>query len=353
MGGCFSVREEEKVSAILDKVLKADSESKYGNIKVLLLGTGQSGKSTIIKQMKILNQSGYSKNERIEYIPIVQENLMSSIMKVISLAECLNIQYQNTEIQDVIELLKTYEQEIYLVTERVLSEEVYVLIQAIWESEETKQMMSLSPVISPASSEVYFLNEISRIRAKNYLPKDKDMLLCRVKTCGIYETQFKMDRYHVTMVDVGGQRTERKKWIHCFENIFLVIYFVAINEFDESVQEIPDTNSLTESLTVFQNIISSRWFMKTSFVIFFNKFDIFEDKITKVSFRQYHPDFRGVNDAKSICTYLKTKFTEINKQRLPIFTYITQATDTTNIQNVFNVIKNSIFLNSLKDMQMI
>jgi guanine nucleotide-binding protein G(i) subunit alpha len=34
------------------------------------------------------------------------------------------------------------------------------------------------------------------------------------------------------MVDVGGQRAERRKWIHCFEEVTAIIYCVALNEYE-------------------------------------------------------------------------------------------------------------------------
>ena len=44
-------------------------------IKMLLLGAGESGKSTIFKQMKVINKDGYSPKELKEYIGIVQMNV--------------------------------------------------------------------------------------------------------------------------------------------------------------------------------------------------------------------------------------------------------------------------------------
>lgn len=43
------------------------------------------------------------------------------------------------------------------------------------------------------------------------------------------------------MVDVGGQRTERRKWIHCFEKIDPVIFLAALNEYDQVLAECEET----------------------------------------------------------------------------------------------------------------
>lgn len=41
----------------------------------------------------------------------------------------------------------------------------------------------------------------------------------------------------VRMVDVGGQRSERRKWIHCFENVTSIMFLVALSEYDQVLVE--------------------------------------------------------------------------------------------------------------------
>lgn len=43
------------------------------------------------------------------------------------------------------------------------------------------------------------------------------------------------DRIH--MFDVGGQRSERKKWIHCFESVTSIIFCTALSEYDQGLLE--------------------------------------------------------------------------------------------------------------------
>lgn len=44
------------------------------------------------------------------------------------------------------------------------------------------------------------------------------------------------------MYDVGGQRNERKKWIHCFDNVTAVIYVAALSEYNQGMFEDANTN---------------------------------------------------------------------------------------------------------------
>ncbi len=63
------------------------------------------------------------------------------------------------------------------------------------------------------------------------------MLRSRVKTTGITETHFQIGELNYKLFDVGGQRSERKKWIHCFENVTAIIFLVAISEYDQLLYE--------------------------------------------------------------------------------------------------------------------
>lgn len=57
------------------------------------------------------------------------------------------------------------------------------------------------------------------------------------------------------MVDVGGQRSERRKWIHCFENVTSIIFLIALNEYDqvlyENANEVGCSSRLTHDYSLF------------------------------------------------------------------------------------------------------
>ncbi len=64
-----------------------------------------------------------------------------------------------------------------------------------------------------------YFDSVARIGTPDFTPTDQDILRSRVKTTGISETTFKIGELTYRLFDVGGQRSERKKWIHCFENV--------------------------------------------------------------------------------------------------------------------------------------
>jgi hypothetical protein len=69
------------------------------------------------------------------------------------------------------------------------------------------------------------------------MPTDQDILRSRVTTTGITETTFKVGELTYKLFDVGGQRSERKKWIHCFENVTALVFLVNLSEYDQMLYE--------------------------------------------------------------------------------------------------------------------
>lgn len=138
-----------------------------------------------------------------------------------------------------------------------------------------------------------YFDSIDRIAQPTYSPTDQDVLRSRVKTTGITETTFNIGELTYRMFDVGGQRSERRKWINCFENVTAVVFLVAISEYDQLLLEDESVNRMHEALTLFDSICNSRWFIKTSIILFLNKIDRFKEKLPISPLNKYFPDFDG------------------------------------------------------------
>lgn len=85
-----------------------------------------------------------------------------------------------------------------------------------------------------------FCDDLERFWDKSYVPTDQDLLRSRLRTTGITETVFDLGQLTYRMFDVGGQRSERKKWIHCFENVNCLLFLVAISGYDQCLVEDKD-----------------------------------------------------------------------------------------------------------------
>jgi len=197
-------------------------------------------------------------------------------------------------------------------------------------------------------STAYFMDRLADISKRDYLPTQQDVLRSRVRTTGIVENDFEIDNNKFKMFDVGGQRNERKKWIHCFENVTAVLFVAAISEYDQMLYEDENTNRIVEALTLFDEICNSRWFHDTSMILFLNKRDLFAEKIKKIPLSVCFPDFGSSSDYEEAVQYFTEEFLKRNKNKdKVIYTHVTCATDTDNVATVFNSVKDIIIRQSL------
>ena len=125
---------------------------------------------------------------------------------------------------------------------------------------------------------------------------------------------------------------------------------------------------MAESLILFESVINSRWFLRTSIILFLNKIDVFKSKLPKVPLERYFPEYTGGPDINKAAKYILWRFMPANRARLSVYPQcvfracltdlsliphdpysLTQATDTSNIRLVFAAVKETILQNALKD----
>ena len=349
--GCGASSTEQQAVDIGNKIdgsLEKDHEDAMNEIKLLLLGAGESGKSTIVKQMRIIHEDGYSPGECKQYKPVVYSNTLDSLFAILQAMKKLEIGFTETARLDDVKNL-------YEVTgnssERLLSYELGEIMSRIWKDEGVQHCFSRSREYQLNDSAGYFLNHLSRISDYHYVPTEQDVLKTRVRTNGIIQTQFFYKSLQFKMYDVGGQRSQRKKWFHCFEGVTAIIFCAALSGYDLVLEEDNDVNRMTESMKLFSSICNNKWFLKSSIVLFLNKKDLFKEKIEKIPLTVCFPDYDGPNTYTEAVAHVKEKFEGLNEHLLTneVYTHLTCATDTKNIEWVFNVVSDVIIKNNYKD----
>jgi guanine nucleotide-binding protein subunit alpha len=231
-----------------------------------------------------------------------------------------------------------------------LPKEIAEAVKILWEDTGVKQCFDRKKEYQLNDSAKYYFDNIERISQAGYAPTDQDILHSRVKTTGITETTFKIDQLTYRMFDVGGQRSERKKWIHCFENVTAVIFMAAISEYDQVLIEDESVNRIQEALTLFDSICNSKWFVNTSMILFLNKIDLFKDKLSKSLIKDHFPEYDGPQEYEPASQFLLGKFTELNKNpnSKQIYAHFTCATDTAQIKFVMAAVTDIIIQQNLR-----
>lgn len=263
---CFRccLSEEEKIHRRINNEieiqLRKDKLKVRQEVKLLLLGTGESGKTTFIKQMRIINGQGFSDADRREFVADVHLCIIICIKRIVDAMQLLRLPYH--EPANEANALRVKSIDVH--PNWRLTDEHVTIIKQLWSDANVRQCFNRRREYQLPDSASYYFNEIDRIGAAGprYLPTDQDILRIRtLPTTGINEYTFE-DRVLFRIVDVGGQRSERRKWIHCFQDVTSVIFVAALSEYDQVLLETDLVNRMEESIALFQTIAS--YYGKTS-----------------------------------------------------------------------------------------
>jgi len=194
-------KDADKLSTSITKDIVKDFENKK-SIRILLLGCGDSGKSTFSKQLQIIN--GMTNTTMLKsFIPVLRDNCICGAKDVVA----------------------------YMKESRDLPEDITEIITDIEETEDLTEDLAKKIIIFSEHKNVveyinsqsgdkfqggvlgikYYFKNALKFSAKDFVPDHNDMLMARRKTVGVHETNFELNGNKFTIVDVGGQRSERKK----------------------------------------------------------------------------------------------------------------------------------------------
>jgi len=348
MGSCFSSN-TKPINKDVEDELRRSALAQRNEIKLLLLGAGESGKSTLFKQMKIIHHNGFTQDECMGYRDIIRSNVLQSMKSLIQATHKLGIPIETAENRQRAAKINDFDQETLLNINRIYSEELGRDLEALWADEGISRTYTQRNQFQLLDSTEYFFKNIDRISNPDFVPTQQDVLRCRVKTTGIVESEFDLNGIKFRLFDVGGQRNERKKWIHCFDQVTAVIFVSSLSEYDQKCYEDDQTLRMKESLVLFDEITNSQFFSDTPTILFLNKVDLFREKIKHTDIKMCFEDFPGPSkDYESAANFIRDKFLSLNREdHKEIYTHITCATDTQNIQNVFDNVKDIILKQNL------
>ncbi|KAL7738321.1 hypothetical protein ACLKA6_006648 [Drosophila palustris] len=350
---CLSeeAKEQKRINQEIEKQLRRDKRDARRELKLLLLGTGESGKSTFIKQMRIIHGSGYSDDDKRGYIKLVFQNIFMAMQSMIKAMDMLKISYGVGEHIELADLVMSIDYE----TVTTFEDPYLNAIKTLWSDAGIQECYDRRREYQLTDSAKYYLMDLDRVAQPDYLPTEQDILRVRVPTTGIIEYPFDLEEIRFRMVDVGGQRSERRKWIHCFENVTSIIFLVALSEYDQILFESDNENRMEESKALFRTIITYPWFQNSSVILFLNKKDLLEEKIMYSHLVDYFPEYDGPQrDAIAAREFILRMFVDLNPDSEKIiYSHFTCATDTENIRFVFAAVKDTILQSNLKEYNLV
>lgn len=292
--------------------------------------------------MKIIHLNGFTKAELMGFRPVLHSNAIEIVQTLILGCDELGISIDadQASLAEKVKDLSSIETPV----DATLAEE----LKTLWSCPSISQAYARRAELQLPSSAGYIMENIDRYGSADFIPTPDDVLRCRARTTGIHEIEFDIEDLHFRMVDVGGQRSERKKWAHCFEDVTAIIFVVAMDGYDMKLYEDENVNRIQEARKLFDDIVNSKWFQNTNIVLFLNKSDLFKEKIKTVDLKVCFSDYKGGQDYDAAAKFMRHKFKKLNRRSgREIYAHITCATDTENVRFVFNSVKETLITKAM------
>jgi guanine nucleotide-binding protein subunit alpha-12 len=333
--------------------------------KIVLLGVGESGKSTFLKQMQIIHGTGLTEPADLKkYRSIIYDNIIRGTIGLINGKRAINLNWSKpTSTENLKTFIRLYENLNYSNSLEIQPSDFTVLscfLRALWNDNCMKEAYNRRREFPGYFVEnlLYYMENLDRIADINYTPTQADILRSRRATMTINEVEIKIRSIPFLFIDVGGQRTQRQKWQQCFSDVTAILFLVSSSEYDEYLREDHRVSRLDESCKVFETLVNLRHLANVEFILFLNKHDLLKDKLESCNIKDYCKDFKGnqrsINDVEN---YLQNRFLKLknddafaNLDRLTckcgirsIYAHFTTAVDTNNIRTIFEIVRNMIF----------
>lgn len=391
---------QKLVSNAIDRTLMQKKKKEQKQMRLFLLGAGESGKSTVLKQMRLMHSQSFTDFERRQYTEVIWFDLIESMKVLIFNARKLDIpldcdlpdlalaKFKRIVVQtkgidgcepNEMSLIGDYDvgypdqrrafgdpEAILLLSLEYndcgfnsgagdsskdysradVAEAIFMLwtrdagIKRCYQSANSFQLELSVP---------YYFDNVHKFKNPQYRSSDQDIIMGRIKTTGITESAFDIQNTTLKVLDAGGQRSERKKWIHCFQNIDAVLFVLAVLEYDQVLYEDGRVHRMTESFQLFEAICNSTWFHNTPFILFLNKVDLLEEKLPRSPITQYFADYKlDPLNVNAVLDYFESTILSLNRTQKPIYIHRTCATDTKSMSFVLTAVTDMIVQQSLK-----
>jgi len=352
-------------TAQIDDVMKEKMNKEFEVIKLLFLGAGGSGKSTLFRQLRLLHGKGLHEEERTNYRTSIYHNIVEGMKTLLEGNLSFNEENESDSVDLMLYKVPLCDEKLADYIDKLddatpITEECAEHFKKAWNDKGMQKTWSYRASLQLQDSLKYFLENIDRIAMEGYIPSKDDVMNVRIKTTGIVEEMLIMEERPFQIVDVGGQRSERRKWIHCFSGVTGLIFVASLTAYNQVLYEDENVNRLDESLKVFGEVLNhDSTFDDACIVLFLNKSDLFSEMCQRTPISKCLPDYTGGKSEENQYEYIKSLYMSQVKAKVKlsskgsvpysrnIFTHKTCATNTDQVKVIFDAVNQYVIKRAL------
>ncbi|KAJ3272388.1 guanine nucleotide-binding protein subunit alpha [Terramyces sp. JEL0728] len=316
-----------KRSAFIDQQLLKDKQQyeRFKQVpKLLILGTGDSGKTTFLKQLSILDGKKYSSDEIARFKSAIIEQIVDSLKIIGGICQEKNWVLSNSDIELI----------------------GFLAPGNICDSVESIGKLVANTHVQQAFIVGHQYNMLNQQRKTIYI------LRVRISTKEISETRYDISG-GLIVYDVGGQRGLRKQWMPFFDMVHSIVFVTDISSYDQTLVENPTVNRLKDAIELFGKISNSPIMLHVNIVLLLNKMDLFERKLCHIPVQHYFPSYQDSPEPTKVVKFFEKQFLKQCKRTRNdgnIIVHPTKCTDTKSMQVILLNVVNGLLKSNLKNL---
>lgn len=297
------IRNYALTSSTIDRFLQDEKKEQASQLKLLVLGAGEAGKTTVVKQLKNKYASNEpTKQEIAKNRALLMRNTIDAVQLILQQVELA--EFKEDELAEKAKLLLEKDS-----TSGMEASDADV-IKLLLEQDSVKKLLDNSDFYVPDSATYYFDN-MHRFCDPEFESTEEDFLMARARTTGVNAVTLSIPPRQWEVIDVGGQRSERKKWINFFDNVDAILFVVNLAGYAKVCFEDQKVNRMSEAMKVFYDISNNELFKDTPLYIFFNKKDLFEEYLRTKPLKNHFEDYEGEDTVQEALPFIRKKFSEL------------------------------------------
>lgn len=315
MGSCLSKSSSDRPST-------GNTEAK-GNkdYKVILLGAGESGKSTFVKQLKSIYKIPMTDQDVQTYRLTLHNNTLVCMNVLVTQVEKYGLSL-SSEDKELAKTITSISEDGAL---KLLKPEEGAAVAKLWKADAIRKVFEKRSEFWILDSAEYYFDNVERFVTSDFTPSEEDCVMARVRTTGINETKIADGNASFTVVDVAGQKSERKKWPNAFDNVKAVVFVVALSGYHQVMFEDSTQNRMQEELKLFEVIANNPLFEECPVFLFLNKKDLFEKMTQEVPLTTCFKEYHGSSNVQDAIQYVQEQFEKKMEKKDRLTSFVISA----------------------------
>ena len=193
-------------------------------------------------------------------------------------------------------------------------------------------------------------SNLTRMFAPDYEPSEHDWIhfgTGRFSASMLREAHVERGTHTLQLIDLV-RTTERRKWIHCFENTTCVIFVADLAYYDIHSLEGSSENYLTDEMSLFESVANSAWFRKTPILLVLTNVAAFKEKVTVSPLSNDFPDYTGGPDADKAVEFLREEFNKRVKDEKDLYIHLSEVYGAENVVGLVETMERTTIRTVLK-----